>query len=91
MINKNFYLRLTLGFVVGYVPMSSLATTLKIVNLAPNKTIRIDSRDCYIGDTIDSKDTIHWDSNLDNQFIKVICKTHDKIPDVKIQCKRCKD
>lgn len=74
MKNRTLFLRICIALGLIIVPMLSMATTLKIVNLAPNKAIRIGSRDCYIGDTINSLDTIHWDHTLENQTIKIICK-----------------
>ena len=74
MKNKSLFLRMVIAFGFVAVPMLSLATTLKIVNIAPNNTIRVGSRECHIGDTINLMDTIHWDHTSENQTIKVICK-----------------
>lgn len=60
--------------ILNFTVVSAYATTLKIVNLAPNQKIQIGNKLCGIGDLFDANDTIYWNEKLENQAIKVICK-----------------
>lgn len=84
MKSKLLFMRFNFCAILIFAMLPTMATKLKIVNMAPNQKIRIGARECGIGDTFDANDTIYWNTNLDNQAFKVVCiKDCKEIPGVK--------
>ena len=67
------FMRFSFCAILFLSTLPTMATKLKIVNMAPNQKIHIGAKDCGIGSIFDAYDTIYWNRDLENQAFEVIC------------------
>ena len=58
---------------MALIALNANAGKFKIIKIAPNQKILIGNDSCGVGDTFSDTDKIHWDKNLMNQAIRVVC------------------